>query len=111
MSINKRNEELQARRKSESTREFNVSWLNQQAPYLTTFLTQPLQDGFSDKCGTLLVFAEDGRIKVLINDRGLARKVFLSFHAIEEDFWSQIEEHLQSDLTDWKYDEMRHHRA
>lgn len=71
-------------------------------PHLFEFLVDTRwEDGTERETGTLLLFAEAGRLKACLNDRALGRSVFLSAESLESLF-SALQAGLADESLDWR---------
>lgn len=77
------------------------SYMEQCCPLLHALLSLAVWKGERRKPATLILFAEDGRYKVTVNDRERQRVAFVTLDGCE-DFLSAIEAHIRSDGLEWR---------
>jgi hypothetical protein len=72
-------------------------------PGLWEFLACPVweESGEHRELGSLLIFAQDGVLKFMLNDRDSNKVAFRTFGG-SQDLLRQVEEALLSDDTDWR---------
>lgn len=72
-------------------------------PALCEFLfrSEWQEDGTSRELGTLLLFGDGCRLKVMLNDKAQSLVAFATLDA-EEDFLSEIDRMIVATSTDWR---------
>jgi hypothetical protein len=71
-------------------------------PSLVEFLTRTeFEDGSARQTGTLMLFVEDGRLKVCLNDRAEGLVGFHSFQSLDT-ILGELEGCLDKDGVDWR---------
>jgi len=105
MGVSKRQAMLDRQEKPNEHQEYNTVWLEEQAPTVVEMMTKLPSHPIIEKSASITIFAEDGTYKVLVNDRALARKCFMTLRCIDQGFWKAVEEYVTDEVTPWKLDE------
>jgi hypothetical protein len=75
-----------------------------QYPALLTFMEQSSwEDGSERETGTMFIFAQGGRWKMMLKDRAYGRIAFYAAETFEE-LLKVVESSLDEDRVDWKAD-------
>jgi hypothetical protein len=59
------------------------------------------EDGSERKAGTIMLFADGGFIKAMMNDKDAGRVAFITIQP-DTDIWEALEEAVLSARTDWR---------
>ena len=86
---------------SENGKAAEDEYLASEAPFLHDLLTRTLLGGNPVLPATLLLFAEDGKLKVCLNDKQEGLVAFLTVDSAE-DMFQAIEKALDEDKVDWR---------
>jgi len=82
--------------------EFNDPEFKNQFPTLYEYVSSTAwDDGKVRKTSTLLLFVEDGALKVCLNDRALLRQAFVSARTFTETL-SLLDDQLRDDTVTWR---------
>lgn len=77
-------------------------WLKDVAPALNELLTDVQGDKEGARAGTLLLFAEDGRWKVCVNDRNHQMVLWLTRDSLGPDFFGWVSSAMERSKDAWR---------
>ena len=103
MSISKRESLLQERSLPKQSVPKNTEWMEEQCPVLLDMLTIIPKGGEGHKTTSVLIFCDEGEIKILIHDRAIGRKAWVRLERLDDKLLQLLEDVVTDDCTDWRY--------
>jgi hypothetical protein len=85
-------------------------WLQDHAPAVFELLARVPQERRNAKAGTILLFCEEGRWKVLVSDRAYSMRFWYTFGELHDGWLQELSEKLERGDVDWSAEPKRARR-